>query len=527
MAYKGLKPRVPAAHRLSGIFLLLLSPALLAGGVQDSRDRLHQPDRVMDSVGVKPGMRIGEVGAGSGYFTFHLARRVGESGKVYANDISRRALNSLERRREREGIVCIETVLGEEDDPLLPQGLDMVFIVNAFHDIAHQVTLLNNLAPSLKPGAAVVIIDRDPQKIGSFSDHVLTQEGVLAKIETSVFELDRIETFLPQHNIYIIRVPGDPDSEALSSYAQMRARLGELYRKQDYAEAADLLDSALNRFPEHLKANTFNLGLMCSHLQQYDRGVKALLFGLEHGIWYGLYDFTHTLWDPYRERADFLDFMNRNDQKRQEAQDRARPELRVVTPKGFSEKKEYPLFIALHGGGENMETFSRNWRSARLEDEFLVAYLQSSQVVSMDGFGWTEDLPLAKEEILAAYRRILQEYRVDGERILIGGFSSGGVAALMVTLDEVLPVAGFVVLCPARPEGFTAEKVREAARRGIRGVLLTTEMDRRLEDQRAMAALMAQEALPCDFLVTPDIGHWYPEDLEAKIDQGIAYVLSK
>ena len=197
--------------------LLFFSPA--AKGAQDSRDRLHQPDRVMDLVGVKAGMVIGEVGAGSGYFTFHLARRVGESGKIFANDISRRALNSLERRKERDGISTIETIVGEVDDPLLPEGLDMVFIVNAFHDIAHQVALLNSLAHSLKPGAAVVIIDRDPDKIRNSSGHVLTREEVLERIEQSVFRLDRVETFLPQHNIYIIRVPiersaaGEPGTE--------------------------------------------------------------------------------------------------------------------------------------------------------------------------------------------------------------------------------------------------------------------------------------------------------------------------
>lgn len=315
--------------------------------------------------------------------------------------------------------------------------------------------------------------------------------------------------------------------EAPSSYAEMRARLGELYQQQKYGEAAELLDRALTGFPEHLKANTFNLGLMCSHLQQYDRGVKSLLYGLEHGIWYGLYDFTHALWDPYRERPDFLDFMDKNDRMRQEAQRRARPGIKMEIPKGYSKEKEYPLFVALHGGGENMEAFSQNWRSPRLEDEFLVAYLQSSQVVTMDGFGWTEDLSLAKEEILAAYRRILTEYRVDGDRILIGGFSSGGVAALMVALDDVLPVAGFVVLCPARPEGFTAEKVRAASKRGTRGVLLTTEMDQRLEDQSAMAGLMAREGFSCDFQITPDIGHWYPEDLGRRIDQAIAYIVEK
>jgi len=199
----------PVGRYLACALALLLFSSLPATGAQGSRDRYHQPDKVMDMMGVKVGMVIGEVGAGSGYFTFHLARRVGESGKVYANDISRRALNSLERRKEREGITHIETIVGELDDPLLPQGLDMVFIVNAFHDIARPAALLNNLAPSLNPGAAVVIIDRDPEKFGDSAGHFLTREEVLEKIEKSVFQLVRVETFLPQHNIYIIRVPAE------------------------------------------------------------------------------------------------------------------------------------------------------------------------------------------------------------------------------------------------------------------------------------------------------------------------------
>ena len=173
----------------------------------DVRDNYHQPEKVMDVVGVKPGMVIGEVGAGSGYFTFHLSRRVGDTGKIYANDISRRALASLRRKSEEEGISNIETIVGEVEDPLLPDGeLDMVFIVNAFHDLAKPVELLNNLVPSLKPGAPVVIIDRDPDKVGGFSRHNLTREEVLEHIKNSNFELDRIETFLVQHNIYIIKV---------------------------------------------------------------------------------------------------------------------------------------------------------------------------------------------------------------------------------------------------------------------------------------------------------------------------------
>ena len=190
-----------------GLFVVLASAFLCSSLHADVRDTWHQPDKVMDAVGVKPGMIIGEVGAGHGYFTFHLSRRVGDSGRIYANDIASRALASLRRKAENEGITNIETIIGEVEDPLLPMGiLDMVFIVNAFHDLAKPVELLNNLVPSLKPDAPVVIIDRDPSKFRDPAGHFLTQEEILEMIGESDFELDRIETFLPQHNIYILRV---------------------------------------------------------------------------------------------------------------------------------------------------------------------------------------------------------------------------------------------------------------------------------------------------------------------------------
>ena len=186
--------------------LLFVTLCLVPLDADDVRDKWHQPDKVMDLVGVRQGMIIGEVGAGHGYFTFKLSRRVGESGKIYANDISRSSLKYLRDRCQREGITNIETVIGEVEDPLLPHDLDMVFIVNAFHDLARPVDLLNNLAVSLKPEAPVVIIDRDPEKVRYETAHFLSREVVLEKIDQSVFGLVRLETFLPQHNIYIIRL---------------------------------------------------------------------------------------------------------------------------------------------------------------------------------------------------------------------------------------------------------------------------------------------------------------------------------
>jgi ubiquinone/menaquinone biosynthesis C-methylase UbiE len=194
--------RAKTVQRIAFVAYLAGSSVLLA----DYRDKYHQPEKVMELVGVKPGMVIGEVGAGKGYFTFKLSGRVGQSGKIYANDIDRSVLRAVRERCERDGVANIETILGEVEDPLFPEdALDMVFIVNAFHDLVRPVALLNNLTASLKPGARIVILDRDPAKYRDSHGHFLTKEEVLERIEESDFELDRVETFLPQHNIYIIR----------------------------------------------------------------------------------------------------------------------------------------------------------------------------------------------------------------------------------------------------------------------------------------------------------------------------------
>ncbi|MDH5742546.1 MAG: alpha/beta hydrolase, partial [Candidatus Aminicenantes bacterium] len=126
-----------------------------------------------------------------------------------------------------------------------------------------------------------------------------------------------------------------------------------------------------------------------------------------------------------------------------------------------------------------------------------------------------------------AYEKIIQNYPVDTSRVIVGGFSSGGVASLEVVLNDTVPVIGFVVLCPAKPEDFTAQKVAEAKKRGIKGTLLTTEMDPRLPDQKEMAEIMKAQNFPLEFIVTPNIGHWYPEDLGEMIDAAITYIVGK
>jgi SAM-dependent methyltransferase len=174
------------------------------------------PEKVMDAIGVKPGMIIGEVGAGRGRYTVHLARRVGSEGKIFANDIDNSALSYLRERCRRNNIQNIETILGKVNDPLFPeQSLDMVIMVWVYHMLEQPIPLLKNLRSSLKPGATVVILDPPDEEIdeeikelkGKIDpDRPTIKERIEEGGAEAGFELVRIETFLPKDAIYILKV---------------------------------------------------------------------------------------------------------------------------------------------------------------------------------------------------------------------------------------------------------------------------------------------------------------------------------
>lgn len=124
------------------------------------RDIWQQPDQIMDQLGIAEASVVADVGAGSGWFTVRLARRVGPNGIVYAQDVQQEMLNAIHRRVQREGLANVQTVLGEGSDPRLPRGtLDAILIVGVYHEIEDRVTMLKNLAAALKPQGRIGVID--------------------------------------------------------------------------------------------------------------------------------------------------------------------------------------------------------------------------------------------------------------------------------------------------------------------------------------------------------------------------------
>jgi len=169
-------------------------------------NKLQPPKEIMDAIGVRPGMILGEIGAGTGRMTVWLADRVGEKGKVYANDIDQEALNHLNRRCKKDNFQNVVTILGEVEDPLLPENtLDLAFMINVYHHLDMPVSLVRNIIPSLKSTGILAIVDADPDKSDFGPGHSTPMEEMLAQLDEAGYKLIRVESFLPDDNIYICR----------------------------------------------------------------------------------------------------------------------------------------------------------------------------------------------------------------------------------------------------------------------------------------------------------------------------------
>jgi predicted methyltransferase len=152
----------------------------------EDRDKKLQIDRVMDILEIAPGKTVADIGAGSGWFSVRAARKVTQTGLVYAVDINPEAVRYIQQRAEHEGIGNIKVVLSKPADPLLPpQSIDAVLLLKTYHEIAEPVALLETLRKSLRPGARVGIIDRN----GTPENHGVNQDIVVREASQAGYEL--------------------------------------------------------------------------------------------------------------------------------------------------------------------------------------------------------------------------------------------------------------------------------------------------------------------------------------------------
>ena len=130
-------------------------------GVLESPDRddWQQPDRIMDELRVGEGSKVADIGAGGGWFTVRLARRVWPTGIVYAEDVQKQMIDSIQRRVAEQDLRNVQTLLGTIDDPKLPNGLNAVLMVDTYTQLIDPVKLLRQIKSALAPTGLLGVVD--------------------------------------------------------------------------------------------------------------------------------------------------------------------------------------------------------------------------------------------------------------------------------------------------------------------------------------------------------------------------------
>ena len=309
-----------------------------------------------------------------------------------------------------------------------------------------------------------------------------------------------------------------------TTYKQLDKDVDHLYASQQYDQAIELLTKAEALFPDHLYEILLYKNFIFMGTGDHDNWLSSLEKMVNNGLFTGL---EWEMFNPIRDTPRFKAVAKKNSQLRIEAQQNARMEYQVHTPDGYDSNKMYPLFIALHGDGHKVTDFVASYWPTEtiLAQGFILVYVQSSQVVTSGGFGWTLNYDITRADVKAAYEAVVAEYPIDTKNVLIGGFSGGSIASIEIAMANTVAVRGFISLCPSiKPTSFTPENVAFAAHRGIRGVLLEGEWEGEVPAEKEMMAIMNDTGFPYEFIINPNVGHMPPPDFPQKLLDAIAFI---
>lgn len=183
------------------------APAALRGALKSAvysgpaRARWQHPDRVITALELRPGQRVADLGAGGGYFTYRLARAVGPQGRVYAVDSDPDMRSRIQKRAARKGYANIAPVDPGPDDPTLPEPVDLILTVNAFHHLPNEAWYFAALSGFLAPSGRLAVIEPRPRWV--LFGHATEPERIRSVLTEAGYAVADEHDFLPRQSFTI------------------------------------------------------------------------------------------------------------------------------------------------------------------------------------------------------------------------------------------------------------------------------------------------------------------------------------
>lgn len=205
----GWQGQAPGKHPVSGRqYAYVMGVGGASWLERAERQAEENPQAAIDALDLKLGMVVCDLGAGSGYYTTRMAKKVGAQGKVYAVDIQPGMLQLLEKRLKQEGIKNVQTILGTENDPKLPDGsLDVLILVDVYHEFAQPQQMLRKISQAMKDDGRLVLLEfrKEDPKVPIRLEHKMSVDEVKQELQAEGFEIAGIKEHLPWQHMIILK----------------------------------------------------------------------------------------------------------------------------------------------------------------------------------------------------------------------------------------------------------------------------------------------------------------------------------
>src|SRR6185436_14238326 len=174
------------------------------------RDQEEEPDRAVDILKLQKGATVADIGAGSGYVTERLSKKVGPMGRVYATDIQQGMIDLIGKRIAKRKLTNVTPVLSTQDDPRLPlDAIDLAIMVDVYHELSQPQLMLRHIKASLRPGGRLVLVEyrKEDPNIPIRPEHKMSVAEAKLEVEAEGFKLTQTNEDLPRQHVLIFTRP--------------------------------------------------------------------------------------------------------------------------------------------------------------------------------------------------------------------------------------------------------------------------------------------------------------------------------
>ncbi len=294
------------------------------------------------------------------------------------------------------------------------------------------------------------------------------------------------------------------------------------YKQGKCEEALPLLEEALLKYTNTSDIHRITGMMMDCYFatNQLDKFFDIINYGHKHGVVYRLPKFFADSLKNY-PRYDKILYTNGSLLAIEKSM--AKPAYEIVLPDNYVESTKYYLFIVLTKGWRTRQVLIDSYRSPLIKDQFIIAFIHSSDFRGTNFYEWPEDKTKMGSEIEYLYSEITSRYPIDTTKIIIGGMSNAGRMAIYTAFRSHIPISGFVTFCTVNAD-ITDSEIKIANKRNMKGVLVAGKNDKKFfSDSKAMFEKLNNN----DFLVRfkpGDFGHEIPTDPYSYIDEAVKFV---